>query len=80
MKPLRLSSNSLAIALRVPATRITEIVNERRGITTDTAFRLSRYFGNSPEYWLNMQQAYELAIARVELLPRVSKEVQQRSA
>ena len=75
MKPLSLSSNALALALHVPATRITEIVNEKRGITTDTAFRLSRYFGNSPEYWLNMQQAYEVALARNELAARIEQEV-----
>src|SRR3984885_1313877 len=77
LKPLSLSVNALAIALRVPATRISEIVNERRGITTDTALRLSRYFGTTPDFWMNMQAAYELAVAEEELLPKIEKEVQR---
>ncbi|CAO3406272.1 HigA family addiction module antitoxin [Azospirillum largimobile] len=52
--PLDLSAHALALALRVPATRIGEIVNERRGITADTALRLARYFGTTPELWLNL--------------------------
>ena len=52
MKPLGLSANALAIALRVPVTRISEIVRERRGITADTALRLARYFNMSPEFWM----------------------------
>ena len=80
LKPLSLSVNALAIALRVPATRISEIVNERRGITTDTALRLSRYFGTTPDFWMNMQAAYELAVAEEELLPKIEKEVQRRVA
>ena len=80
MKPLDLSVNALSIALRVPATRIAEIVNERRGVSVDTAFRLSLYFGTTPEYWLRMQSAYDLAIGQAELMPRLMKEVQRRSA
>jgi len=80
LKPLSLSVNALAIALRVPATRISEIVNERRGITTDTALRLSRYFGTTPDFWVNMQAAYELAVAEDQLLPRIEREVQRRVA
>jgi addiction module HigA family antidote len=80
LKPLELSVNALALALRVPATRISEIVNERRGITTDTAIRLSIYFGTTPDFWMNMQSAYELAIGESELLPRLQKEVQRRVA
>ena len=64
MVPLGLSANALALALRVPATRISEIVNERRGITADTALRLSRYFRMTPEYWMNLQSQYDLEIAR----------------
>ena len=63
MVPLGISANKLAIELHVPVTRIGEIVNERRGITADTALRLARYFGNSPEFWMNLQQHYELKIA-----------------
>jgi addiction module HigA family antidote len=80
LKPLSLSIHGLAMALRVPATRISEIVNERRGITTDTALRLGRYFGTTPDFWINMQAAYELAIAEDKLLPQIEKEVQRRVA
>ena len=80
LKPLSLSVNALALALRVPATRISEIVNERRGITTDTALRLGLYFGTTPDFWINMQAAYELAIAQDKLLPQIEKEVQRRVA
>jgi addiction module HigA family antidote len=80
LKPLSLSINGLAMALRVPATRISEIVNERRGITTDTALRLGRYFGTTPDFWINMQAAYELALAEDKLLPQIEKEVQRRVA
>lgn len=67
MLPLALSGNALAAALGVTAARINEIVQERRGINADTALRLSRYFGNSLEFWLNLQQRYELECARREL-------------
>lgn len=60
LRPLGLSVNALAGELRVPSTRIHEIVNERRGITADTAVRLARYFDTSSEVWLNLQTAYEL--------------------
>lgn len=63
MIPLGLSSNRLALDLRVPATRITEIVNQRRGITADTALRLARYFRTTAEFWMNMQSQYDLEIA-----------------
>lgn len=80
LKPLSLSVNALAMALHVPATRISEIVNERRGITADTALRLGRYFGTTPDFWVNMQAAYELAIGEDKLLPKIEKEVQRRVA
>jgi len=63
MKPLGLSSNALAIELRVPVTRITEIVRERRGITADTALRLARYFTMSPEFWMRLQMDFDLETA-----------------
>lgn len=59
-----LSANALAIAISVPATRVGEIVNERRGITADTALRLGRYFHMSPEFWINLQSHYDLECAR----------------
>jgi addiction module HigA family antidote len=58
--PLGLSANGLAIELKVPAPRISEIVRERRAITPDTALRLARYFGTSPEFWMDLQSAYDL--------------------
>jgi addiction module HigA family antidote len=63
MNPPGLSMNRLALDLRVPVTRIAEIVGERRGITVDTALRLARYFLNSPTFWLNLQMLYELEVA-----------------
>jgi addiction module HigA family antidote len=62
--PLGLSANALALAISVPATRIGEIVNERRGITGDTAIRLGEYFRTGPEFWINLQGRYELELAR----------------
>jgi addiction module HigA family antidote len=67
--PLNMSANKLAEAIRVPTNRITEIVAERRNVTADTALRLSRAFGTSPEFWLNLQQSYELRIAERESSP-----------
>ncbi len=64
MVPLGLSANALALALRVPATRIGEILKERRGITADTALRLGRYFDMTPEFWMNLQSQYDLETAR----------------
>jgi addiction module HigA family antidote len=64
MKPLRLTVNRLALDLHVPATRIGEIVHERRRITADTALRLARYFNTNPEFWLNLQNFYELEVSR----------------
>lgn len=73
--PLGLSANALAIALRVPVTRISEIVRERRGITADTALRLARYFGTTPDFWMKMQMAYDLALARRESITRIEMEI-----
>jgi antitoxin HigA-1 len=64
MKPLNLSVNKLALELRVPATRIGEIVHERRRITAETALRLARYFHTNPEFWLNLQNFYDLEVSR----------------
>ena len=64
MKPLGLTINKLALGLRVPATRIGEIVHERRRISADTALRLARYFDTNPEFWLNLQTFYDLEVSR----------------
>jgi len=64
MKPLALSVNRLALDLHVPATRIGGIVHERRRINADTALRLARYFHTNPEFWLNLQNFFDLEIER----------------
>ena len=64
----------------MPATRINDIVNERRGITADTALRLSRYFGTTPRFWMNMQASWELEMAEDELGNAVRREVLPRTA
>jgi len=70
-----LSANALALALRTPSGRITDIVNGKRGVSPETAMRLGRYFGNSPRFWLNLQTGYELAAAEAELGERIAAEV-----
>lgn len=75
MKARDLSANRLALDLRLPSGRITDILNEKRGISPDTALRLARFFGNSARFWLNLQTAYELAIAEREIGLRVAEEV-----
>jgi addiction module HigA family antidote len=74
------SLNELARALRVPMNRVSAIVNGKRAITVDTAMRLARYFGTSPQYWLNLQVAYDLEIAEEEIQPQIEKEVLPRTA
>ena len=64
MKPLSLSVNKLALDLHVPATRIGEIVHRRRRITAETALRLARYFHTNAEFWLNLQNFYDLEVSR----------------
>ena len=66
MLPLGLSANALAIALRVPASRINDIARERRAISVDSALRLARYFGTSAEFWLGLQSDYDMKIALAE--------------
>ncbi len=78
MKPLELSQNALARALKVPPRRINEIIHNRRRITADTALRLARYFGMTAQYWLNAQSYYDLEIARDELEDKILEEVQPR--
>ena len=75
LKPLGLTQNRLALDLRVPANRIGQIVNGARGISPDTALRLARYFGNSPEFWLNVQQLYDLSRARQESAREIEEQV-----
>src|SRR6202521_5073083 len=69
LSPLGMSAHELAMALRVPATRINDIVNEKRSITADTALRLSRYFGTTSRFWMNMQASWELEVAEGQSNP-----------
>jgi antitoxin HigA-1 len=80
LSPLGMSAHQLALALRVPATRINDIANEKRGITADTALRLSRYFGTTPRFWMNMQASWELEMAEDALGHAVKREVLPRTA
>jgi antitoxin HigA-1 len=80
LKPLSMSVNKLALELRVPATRMTEIVHGRRGITADTALRLARYFNTTPKFWLNLQTSYELAVAAETRAKEIARTVRPREA
>src|SRR5271169_6863767 len=80
MKTLCITAYRLAKDIGVPVTRVQAIVAERRGITGDTALRLGRYFGTSPEFWLNMQRDYELKTAAKALGARLETEVKSRTA
>lgn len=81
LRPLGLSQNRLGIDLGVPPQRVGDIVRGRRGVTADTALRLARYFGTTPQFWLNLQSRYELDVARSQHLPeRIAAEVRPRSA
>ncbi len=71
-----LSANKLALALRVPSGRITQILNGKRGITAESALRLSHYFGNSPQFWMNLQTRYELTIAEQKIGTKIRSEVE----
>ena len=82
LKPLGLSANALSQALKVPASRVTrhasrvnDIVLERRGVTVDTAMRLVRYFGGDVQSWMNLQTAYEVKVAQKALTRKIEKEV-----
>jgi addiction module HigA family antidote len=80
MNPLALSRNGLARALHVPANHISDIVNEKRGISATMALRMARYFGTSPELWLGLQQDFELDVAREKASARVEREVLPRAS
>jgi addiction module HigA family antidote len=80
MNPLGLSMNKLALDLRVPVTRIAEIVHQRRAITTDTALRLGRYFKTAPVFWMNLQVRYNLEVAEDEQAEKIARDVQPLEA
>jgi addiction module HigA family antidote len=80
MVPFGLSINRLARELRVPVNRMSEIVNGRRGISADTALRLARYFGSTPEFWLNLQSRYDLQRASRDRAALIARDVRPRDA
>jgi len=75
IKPMNLSQNRLAINIGVDARRINEIVLHKRAVTADTALRLSRFFGNSPQFWMGLQTQYDLDVAEDQLGKRLDREV-----
>ena len=77
LKARNISANKLALALRVPSGRITQILNGKRGITAETALRFSRYFGNSAQFWMNLQTRYEIATAEQAIGEKIRTEVEQ---
>ena len=77
---LGLSANAFAKALGVPTNRITTILKGQRGISADTALRLSQYFGTSPKFWMNLQQSYDLKIAMEKNGSEIERVVQPRAA
>ena len=80
LKPMDLSQNRLAMDIHVPARRINEIVHGKRRITADTALRLGRFFGNSPQFWLGLQMDYDLDVAEDNLKNRLNREVHPYAA
>lgn len=76
LKPMGISRHKLALDTHMPATRVGEIVRGRRAVSPDTALRLARYFGISPEFWLNLQQQYDLSVVRTERKGQIEHEVQ----
>jgi addiction module HigA family antidote len=80
LEELGMSANALARALDVPANRITAILNGTRAITADTALRLGRYLGTTPQFWLNLQSSYDLRTAEREVGANISRSVRPRAA
>ena len=80
LMPLQMSAHALSQAIRAPATRLNDIINGKHGITADTALRLARYFGNSADFWMNLQAAYDLRAAERDASVRIEREVSPREA
>ena len=80
MKPLSLSQNRIGRELGVSPRRINEIIHGKRGVTADTALRLGRYFGTTPEYWMNLQVRYDLETAKDSLEGSITKEIRPISS
>ncbi|MCP4550647.1 MAG: HigA family addiction module antidote protein [Bacteroidetes bacterium] len=74
LKPLSMSVNALAVALRVPASRINDVVRQKRGVSIDTALRLARYFNTTSQFWMNLQISYDLKIA-TQNMEKIEKEI-----
>ena len=80
LSPLGISVYELASAIKVPRSRVNDIVLGRRAVTTDSALRLGRYFGTTPEFWLNLQAHYDLDVANRTVRRRIEREVSPRAA
>ncbi|MGH6671753.1 MAG: HigA family addiction module antitoxin [Xanthobacteraceae bacterium] len=80
LQPMKISVYLLAQSIKVPRSRVNDIVLGRRGITADTAFRLARYFGTTPDFWINLQARYDLEAADRKLRRRIEREVTPRAA
>jgi addiction module HigA family antidote len=80
LAPMRLSVYMLARVIKVPRSRVNDIVLGRRGVTVDTAFRLARYFGTTPDFWINLQSRYDLDAAERKIRRRIEREVTPRAA
>jgi len=80
LEPMKISVYTLAQVIKAPRSRVNDVVLGRRAITTDTALRLARYFGTSPEFWVNLQARYDLDIAGRSLRQRIEREVSPRAA
>ncbi|MDD2932286.1 MAG: HigA family addiction module antitoxin [Methylotenera sp.] len=80
LEPLGMTPNALSIQLRVPSPRINDVVREKRGITSDTALRLARYFNTTAQYWLNLQTSYELKRTELEVGNIIENEIQPLAA
>ena len=76
--PLGMTAHALAMAIHVPAPRIHDIVREKRSLSPDTALRLARYFGTTPEFWMNLQSAFDLRTARLQTMDAIEREVRPR--
>lgn len=73
--PKGMSANALAIALRVPAPRINDVVRKKRGVSIDTSLRLARYFRTTPQFWMNLQTAYDLKVAEMEEGEQIKRDI-----
>lgn len=80
LEPLGLSANALARALHVPANRVTAIISGKRGLSADTALRLARYFGTTPEFWVRLQAEYDLRQARRTAGEDIERQIAPRVA